>query len=376
MYFKPHKDEIVIITNDEVYTKLLHNTESITHFNTEIITVDSQINPILIFARLFGGKFGLYSLLAFTTLLVAFSLFADAQYQEINSSNIYFPENWIVVENNATDCSFNKTAFNVEAQSCEVDEAYTYLDLNTLLEDDSINAIYFDDNQRINSVEQAIANQETQISVSLPELPQSIIDTYFEVPCTKNVYLTNNVTCEQYNPDSSLISVATKDDSVNIERNVLFDRLSKPSYIVIDSSSTEATALELATKNPSINVYTNQSIHQFYVKENMRFILKCIFYTTALSIGLSYLLRINLISMNICINDLVYYYSYMTLKPRLIKRLFILAQVTLYALAAFLVSYIVFHNSHSYFGLTFSLYLVFFNILQWVIITNIDGHLD
>lgn len=350
--FESDKDEIDIITKDKYLIKMLSKGEK-DHKCEKLFPVEFnlQVNPYELMKHFLGEKLIIFIALLLIVFVTTFISYTDSELKQLDSIDVNISSNLILLDNSHTNCDFNNQVYNVDNTSCEADY-YNYEDFKQLISLDNVQSIFFDDSQRIQTLDEDIANGE-KLVVSVPIIAQQLSEYFENVPCTNDNALPANISCEDYSEDTSLISLITKDNISALDRNLEYDPEISPSAIIIQTTDIGATAEELASLKPGVKVLTEQSIDKYNKQNHIKFYVKSFVGAAIILFIFHYAVAYALGQRNISFANQAYYYMYLTMDQRNTTIAYYLSQFILYAVFICLIGAI----SHNIVEHQYSLYL-------------------
>ncbi len=363
--------EITLITNNEAILERvrIQATTEEKEFNDQ--TFVSKVSAIDLIRNFIGGKPLVMASLIFGLLIISMTTNIDAHLIENYSGYISLPRNIIAIHNTSTSCDFNNYSYDIE--NCSESQAITYSQLQQLLAQEGVETIYFDNKYNIKQLDKKIANGEPAVA----SVPQSTIDVnnhLSAIPCTNPELTVEAVTCEEYNPETSLISEASLNDDMQLVNNIVNDPRSSPDYIFIKTSETRELSKYLANRYPSINIMNNRSVENYIQKLNRKLIVTVLGSGTLISLAIEFSLFYILLYFGMSLRGLKYFYGYKTRRPYYTTKLYFLTQIAYFGTMMILGSLITLNITGSMTGYYISVYFGLINILFWVYLAmNLGG---
>lgn len=367
-----NRREITIITTDKRLIEVLKQLDGTK--KKLLPTYKFKMRRIEIANMFISEKLLVFAALVTAMIIILFSVAIDNRLVGDYENYLAAPDNLIFVDNTTSDCSFNQVAYDLPASSCFESEPISYARLLDLLNLEQVDRIIFDDAYNTQQLETKIESGE-QPTASVPDFDYGLQTTQFAIPCLNPETTPEPITCGEYNPDNSLISIATSEDSSQLERNIAFNQATtiSPQYIFIETSDPELIASTLATSYPDINVYSHQATETYISKTNHKLLVNAVLSGTLFSIVSALLLNLLLSQFKLYIRGHKYLLSYLTKRPLRVHRIFYLSQLCFFGFIFAIGSVTAFNLVTSFAGFMLSTYLGLLNIALWIFFSDING---
>ncbi len=362
--------EITIITKNKRVIEILKQLDGTQ--KKLLPTYEFKMTKLEIANMFIGEKIIVLASLIFALVIIIFALMVDSHIAGDYVDYLKAPDNVVFVDNHPDDCSFNQIAYKLPEDQCADSEPITYSMLTDLVQLDSVNLIAFDDEYNKAKLDQALVDNPTA-TASVPNLDYTISDKVSTIPCLNEADTAEAIICTDYNPDNSLISIATSEDTETLERNIKHNDDVTPELIILDTTDEVFISNLIANMYPSINVYTNQSTETYIRKANFKLLGNAIISGTLVSLISVFILNLLISQLKLYMRGHKYMLSYLTKKPVKIHRIFYLSQMGYYLTLFTIGSVIAANLTHSLTAFLVCSYLGILNIILWLVFSDING---
>lgn len=362
--------EITLITDNTHITEYTTGNTSTPKVETKLYQQNNS--PQAIFKRFLGRKPFILASLFTAILIIAAIVAVDSRVSTAFSSYFEMPSNIVTIHNESTDCSFNESVFGLENNECESTGPLTYTEVRALLNSEFINAIYFDNQYLIENFNTTIANNNN-VSASIPNLHFDGLEELENLPCVSEDYTPEMVTCTSYDPSTSLISVATKDNVAALEQNIEFNPDFSPDYIFIEATNTDALLEQLSSDYSNFNLYTTKTIEKYVRTTNQHFIAQVIIIGSLLSVIVAYVVFSILDILGLSPRGLKYFFVYQTHRPFLVNKLYFSAQFCYFGTLLVIGAIITANITYSTTAFAIGIYFGVLNSAIWLLLAFFSG---
>lgn len=362
--------EITLITDNKRITEHTTGLDSANKLKIKLYTQNNSTFDI--FKRFLGRKPFVLASLFTAILIVAAIVTVDSRVSTKFSSFFEMPNNIVTIHNQSTDCSFNQSVFNLDADDCESSASLSYLEVKDLLNNEYVNAIYFDNQYLIDEFNTNLATHD-KVTASIPNLYFEGLEDLETLPCVSDEYTPEMVTCTPYSADTSLISVASKSETSALDQNIKFNQDLVPEYIFIEANNTELLLEDLVTAYPNFNLYTSKTIEKYVRSSNQSFIIRVLVIGTLISFALAYFVFSLLDLLGLSPRGLKYYFVYHTHRPFLVNKLYFSAQIGYYLVLNIIGTLITANVTHSTTAFLIGIYFGALNSTIWLVFAFFSG---
>lgn len=362
--------EISIITNNERVLELLKHADNCS--SKQLPTYSLKIRLFDIVNRFIGERLLIFDSLLIAILIILSTLVIDSKLTADYTTYLDSPTNMIFVYNTSSSCEYNQVAYSLNPDDCFESKPLTYKSLADILKMQDVNSVIFDDAYNISKLDAKLTSN-AQATASIPKLDYSLGFDSTSLPCLNENETPSNVTCTDYSPTNSLISIATLSDSTNLNQNLRANNNVVPQQVAIQTDNTGDVAKKLATMYPSINIYTNKSVKTYIYRSNSMLILKVLLSGTILSICAVLILNLLLSQLKLYLRGQKYLLSYLTKQPIRIHRLFYISQICYLGLLFIIGSLIAINLTETLTAFLISSYFGLLNIVLWILFSDING---
>lgn len=362
--------EITIISESEAIVKALSTLNE--HPTMMLPTYPFKASRREIVGSFLGGKLLVLTSLVFALMILIFAITIDNKLSGEFLDYLDIPNDYIFINNEPTACDFNQGYYTIASSDCVNSDPITYQQLTELQSLDNVEFFGFDDKYNLATVDNAIKNGE-KATTSIPELEFSTKGIFSSIPCVNPDTTPTMITCEEYNPENSVISRVTKDYNEALTRNISLGTNVSPSFIFIKSNDVDTLSNAIANRFPDINIYTNKSTESYVRTSNSKLIRQAILSSTVLSIISVFVLNLLISHFKLYLRGQKYLLSYQTRMPKLINRFYFGAQLIYYGAVITIGNLIALKLMHSTIGFIIGLYLGVLNACLWIICSDING---
>ncbi len=370
--FDSDNREITVITSNKKLASMMIDQKHTPCPDCKPKLYDLRISNRDIFGKFIGGKVLILASLFVTMFISLFTISIDTSLSSNYLDYYLAPNNIIVIDNDSTNCEYNSVVFGLSSNDCTSGARITFEQISKFLDDDRIEAVYFDDIVRYEQVNEKILNRQP-IEISLPEFGTNLGSLYPDMPCINPDETTTLVTCSEYSPKTSLISIATNDDMQALQKNIDSSSAIGPDYIFIQTAETEKLAKEIANQYPSFNTYTNKGVDVYLRKTHSWTIIKILLASTIFSTLFSYSLFAIITHLGLSLLGSRYYYDYLTKNPMKVRINYFTSQILYFGSLIIFGSLISAHVTHSATCFYIGLYLGLLTASFWIFLSNYMG---
>lgn len=322
---------------------------------------------LLIIKEYIGRKGTILVSLLIMVAVIILSVQVDNKIINDDTEQLLVPTNLIAIKNTPGSCSFNQYIYDIEAGDCPKDQPITYLQLMNLLEDERIDAVYFDDKNHILNLNNDIA-ADNNPTASLPDLNYDFSNLLPTLPCLDSNRTAHTITCENYNPDTSLISKATNDNREHLQQNIELDKSSAPDYIFLETNDNNQIGYDIAAYVPSISIYTVFAAQNYILHANLKLLTSVLIIGTIISVIIAVSFFILMNAFGITIRGLRYRLIFQTGRPRYVKHLYLFSQTVYFGSLIILGSLVSINVTHSLIAFGIGVYFGILNSILWIIL--------
>lgn len=362
--------DITIITTSERVVEVLKQVD--TTSSQSLPTYPLMIRKFDIINMFIGEKLLIFASLLMAILIILSTLAIDSKLSSDYTAYLNIPDDIIYIHNIPTTCEYNQMAYALSPADCFKSNSLTYKSVKRILDLEDIKSIMFDDAYNIRKLD-AKLTAKAKATASVPSLEYNLGSDSTSLPCVDVSETPSSVTCTDYNPANSLISIATKSNFDNLTQNLTTTNSVMPHLLVIEAKNTSNVAKKLASMYPNIDIYTNKSMKNYIYRSNTMLIVKVLLSGTLLSILLAFILNLLLSQLKLYLRGHEYFLSYLTKQPIRIHRLFYISQICYLGLLFFIGSSIVINLTTTFTAFLISSYLGLLNIGLWILFSDING---
>lgn len=362
--------EITIITEAKQIVSSLSTLNE--HPTMMLPTYQFKVSRREIVGSFLGGKLLVLTSLVFALMILLFAITIDNKLSGEFLDYLDIPNDYIIINNEPTACDFNQSYYTIASSDCANSDPITYQQLTELQSLDNVEFFGFDDKYNLATVELAIQDGQ-KVTASIPELEFSTKGLFSSIPCVNPDTTPTMITCEEYNPENSVISRVTADYSDALTRNVSLGTDVSPSFIFIKSNDVDTLSNAIANRFPDINIYTNKSTESYVRTSNKKLIRDALLSSTIISIISVIVLNLLISHFKLYLRGHKYLLSYQTRMPKLINRFYFGAQLIYYGAIIIIGNMIALRLMHSTIGLLIGLYLGVLNACLWIICSDLNG---
>lgn len=362
-------DEINLITDDEdIITRVTEYNGREKQEKYDLEVFKQKINWLRVARKFSGGIFIFLAQVFLAIIMITAAVFVDNILANDYVPYVSIPENMIILDNQIEACEFNEISFNIPYPTCSKDQRYTYENLSAIMADDNVEAIYFEDRERMDAIDEAMANEET-VDISIPYFAESISPYFSRLYCNEDNPL---VTCGDYNQSTSIIGVLTANSNEALVRNIAYSE-ENPSYLFVVSNDVDTTASMLAKMNPAVKVLTNDSINEYRTYSSRHFLIFLIVVGVSLSLAVVIIVFLQMRTMNLTFGGLRYFADHLTMNRKRVRAIYLGVQGFNFL---YTVSFIYFVVSQiTYYQVTLQIMTAFsaFNSILWLYFCSLPG---
>ncbi len=364
--------EITIITSNSKLTSMMINQNHKPCKDCKPKLYNLKISNFDIINKFIGGKILILASLFAAMFIISFTINIDNTLSREYVDFYLAPNNLIVVENTSRTCEFNSVVYDLDTIECVSNPRISFEELEHFLLEEDVEAIYFDNLYRYEQVNKSILNNQP-ISISIPDFGYNLNNIYPDMPCVNPNVTPSIVSCEDFNNENSLISVATINDTSALDDNINSSELVGPEFIFVQSEDTEQLASDIASEFPSFNTYTNKGIDVYLRKSNSKMIINLLLLSTAVSLLFSYSLFTIINNLGLSVLGSRYYYDYLTKNPGKVRINYFTSQIIYFGTLIICGSIISANVTNSQTCFYIGLYLGLLTALSWMYLSNHMG---
>lgn len=363
-----HEEINLITDNQQIIDAITELKSKKTPTNYDLKVYEQKVDWWRIARKFSGGLYIFGAHIVLATILISCALLIDNIMASDFVPHVSIPNNMIILDNTQEACEFNEIAYNVPFPTCSKNQRYSFDSISSIIADENVEAIYFEDMERIDQVEKDISNGEA-VEISIPYFAESISPYFSRLFCDEGNQL---VTCSDYSADNSIIGILTETNNEALVRNREYSSVN-PDYIFVISNDVTATSEKLARMNPAVKALTNQSINEYRTYSNRHFIILLIFVGISLSLTVVIILYLQLRNMKITFGGLRYFADHLTMNRKKVKVIYFGVQCFNFL---YIVTFIYFVVSNiTYYQITTQIITVFamLNSLLWLYFCSLPG---
>lgn len=364
--------EITIITSNPKLTSMMVDQNHKPCKDCKPKLYNLKISNLDIISKFIGGKVLILASLFVAMFITSFTINID---NTLSSEYVDFylaPNNLIVIENTSRTCEFNSVVYNLDTGDCVSTPRISFEELEQFLLEDEVEAVYFDNLYRYEEINKSILNNEP-VSVSIPDFGYNLSNIYPDMPCVNPDETPNTVSCEDFNNENSLISVATTNDTSALDQNISSSVLIGPEFIFVQSEEADQLAGDIASEFPSFNTYTNKGVDVYLRKTNSKTIIKLLLLSTTVSLLFSYSLFAIINNLGLSLLGSRYYYDYLTKNPGKVRINYFTSQIIYFGTLIICGPIISANVTNSQTCFYIGLYLGLLTALSWMYLSNHMG---
>ncbi len=370
--FDSDERQITIITSNKKLSNMMIDQNSKPCKDCIAKLYDLHISSFNIVEKFIGGKLLILVSLFVAVFITALTITIDTKLSNDYVDYYLAPNNLVVIENTSKTCEYNSLVYTLDSNECISKPKITFVQIKELLRSSDVEAVYFDNIVRYELLNNKILNNE-DVNISIPEFGQNLSTIYPDMPCVNPEDTPTNITCESFNNDTSLISLATKDDTSALDENIKESTAVGPEYIFVQTSEADSLAQDIASEYPSFNTYTNKSIDVYLRKSNSWTLIKILIASTVVSLLFSYSLFAIITHLGLSLLGSRYYYDYLTKDPGRVRFNYFASQIIYFGTLIIFGSFISANVTHSTTCFSIGLYLGVLTASFWIYLSNHMG---